>query len=281
MLLTDAAERICDADAILVGASNGLSISEGLHLFADNQAFTDLFGDVREKYHLRSILACMCANWPTEEVKWSFWARLIGHYCLVYTPTPLMRDLAALIAGKDYFVVTSNGEGHFARCGFREENIFEIEGSWLAMQCAKACHETLYPTEEPVRAMLASLQKSGRIGEELIPKCPVCQGPMRVHVATDEHFLPDRDGNRRLQGFLERGHNKRLCVLELGIGSRNRLIKAPLMRLMASLPMASYVTINLGDIHIAEDIRDRSIGLDGPLNDIIPALRKTCENLRS
>ena len=36
MLLTDAAERICDADAILVGASNGLSISEGLHLFADN-----------------------------------------------------------------------------------------------------------------------------------------------------------------------------------------------------------------------------------------------------
>ena len=27
------------ADAVLIGASNGLSITEGLHLFADNQVF--------------------------------------------------------------------------------------------------------------------------------------------------------------------------------------------------------------------------------------------------
>ena len=31
--------RIKEADAILIGASNGLSITEGLHLFADNTAF--------------------------------------------------------------------------------------------------------------------------------------------------------------------------------------------------------------------------------------------------
>lgn len=277
MSLTEAAAKIYNADAILVGASNGLSISEGLHLFADNKAFQELFGDVRAKYHLHSILACMCANWPTEEEKWSFWARLIGHYCLAYTPTSLMRDLAALLAGRDHFIVTSNGEGHFARCGFEEERIFEIEGNWLFMQCAKACHETLYKTEDTVRAMLVSLQKSGRIGEELIPRCPVCQGPMQIHAATDEHFLPDQDGNERLSTFLERVRDKRLCVLELGIGSRNQLIKAPFMRLVASLPKASYVTINLGEICIADNIRDRATGLDGALNDIIPALRSACE----
>ena len=33
------AEKIKEADAILIGASNGLSITEGLHLFADNAAF--------------------------------------------------------------------------------------------------------------------------------------------------------------------------------------------------------------------------------------------------
>ena len=32
------AEKIKGADAILIGASNGLSITEGLHLFADDQA---------------------------------------------------------------------------------------------------------------------------------------------------------------------------------------------------------------------------------------------------
>ena len=281
MSLTEAAKRICEAEAILVGASNGLSISEGLHLFADNPAFRKLFGDVREKYHLRCILACMCAKWPTEEEKWSFWARLIGHYCLSYTPTPLMRDLHALIEGKDYFVVTSNGEGHFARCGFGGERILEIEGSWLAMQCQRACHAGIYPTEEPVRAMLASLQESGRIGEKFIPRCPVCHGPMQIHAAIDEHFLPDTDGNERLSAFLDRVRDKKLCVLELGIGFRNQLIKAPFMRLVASLPRASYLTINLGEIFIADNIRDRAIGLDGALNDIIPALRRACERLQS
>ena len=33
------AEKFREADAILIGASNGLSITEGLHLFADNAAF--------------------------------------------------------------------------------------------------------------------------------------------------------------------------------------------------------------------------------------------------
>lgn len=280
MSLTEAAAKIHNADAILVGASNGLSISEGLHLFADNRAFQELFGDVREKYRLHSILACMCANWPTEEEKWSFWARLMGHYYFSYTPTPLMRDLAALIAGKDHFIVTSNCEGHFAKCGFEEKRVFEIEGNWLAMQCQRACHAGLYPTEEPVRAMLASLQESGRIGEKLIPKCPVCHGPMQIHAAIDERFLPDTDGNERLSTFLDRVRDKRLCVLELGIGSRNQLIKAPFMRLVASLPKASYVTINLGEICIADNIRDRATGLDGALNDIIPALRRACERHR-
>ena len=37
--------KIENADAILIAASNGLSISEGYHLFADNPAFRELFSD--------------------------------------------------------------------------------------------------------------------------------------------------------------------------------------------------------------------------------------------
>ena len=42
-IIKETAEKIREADALLIGASNGLSITEGLHLFADNQAFEDLF----------------------------------------------------------------------------------------------------------------------------------------------------------------------------------------------------------------------------------------------
>lgn len=57
--LRPVAEKIQKADAILIGASNGLSITEGLHLFADNQAFEDLFGDFKDKYSLR----CLRMGW--------------------------------------------------------------------------------------------------------------------------------------------------------------------------------------------------------------------------
>lgn len=50
------AEKINDADAVLIGASNGLSITEGLNLFADDAAFEGLFGDFKRKYGLQCIL---------------------------------------------------------------------------------------------------------------------------------------------------------------------------------------------------------------------------------
>ena len=91
------AEKFREADAILIGASNGLSITEGLHLFADNSAFDELFGDFKQKYGLRCILQGMMAGWPSEEERWAFWARLIHHYCGQYRPTPVMNDLKAIV----------------------------------------------------------------------------------------------------------------------------------------------------------------------------------------
>ncbi len=63
------AEKFREADAILIGASNGLSITEGLHLFADNAVFERLFGDFKRKYGLECILQGMMAGWSREEEK--------------------------------------------------------------------------------------------------------------------------------------------------------------------------------------------------------------------
>lgn len=41
---------IKDADGVLIGASNGLSISDGYHIFANNQWFQENFGDFRSKF---------------------------------------------------------------------------------------------------------------------------------------------------------------------------------------------------------------------------------------
>lgn len=215
--LRPVAEKIQKADAILMGASNGLSITEGLHLFADNQAFEDLFGDFKDKYGLRCLLHGMGARWPSEEVKWAFWSRLIHHYCGQYQPTQVMQDLKAIVGSRDYFILTSNGECHFERSGFESEKIYEIEGTWLTMQCARPCHDTLYPTLELTERM-ASAEQDGRIPSDLVPRCPRCGGPMEVHMAAGPNMVSDHGARQRFQKFLNQYHEKKLVVLELGIG---------------------------------------------------------------
>ena len=260
--------RIREADAILIGASNGLSIAEGLHLFADNRAFEELFGDLKRKYGISCIFQGMGARWPSEEEKWSFWSRLVHRYCGEYRESRVMSDLKKLIGEKDYFIITSNGECHFEICGFASEKIYEVEGNWLTMQCAFRCHDRIYRWADRAERM-ALAEQEGRSLSELIPRCPVCGGSMQVHMETDRNFIPDMESPKRLEVFLERYHGKKLVILELGIGWRNQLIKAPLMRLAAQEPQAVYVTINLGEIFIPDEIREKSYGLDGDLTEIL------------
>ena len=260
--------RIGEADAVLIGASNGLSIAEGLHLFADNRAFEELFGDLKRKYGISCILQGMGARWPSEEEKWSFWSRLVHRYCGEYRESRVMSDLKKLIGEKDYFIITSNGECHFEICGFAPGKIYEVEGNWLTMQCASRCHDRIYFWADLAEKM-ALAEQEGRSLPELIPRCPGCGGSMQVHMETDRNFIPDMESRKRLEVFLERYHGKKLVILELGIGWRNQLIKAPLMRLAAQEPQAVYVTINLGEIFIPDEIREKSYGLDGDLTEIL------------
>ena len=49
------------------------------------------------------------------------------------------------------------------------------------------------------------------------------------------------------------------------------------MRLVAGEPNATYVTINQGEIYIVDNIKEQSFGLDGRLDELLPALREACE----
>lgn len=91
------------------------------------------------------------------------------------------------------------------------------------------------------------------------------------------HFLPMNEEEFRLNTFLKKYHEKKLVIWELGIGWRNQLIKAPLMRLAAQEPNATYITINLGEIYISENIKNKSFGLDGDLSNILKVLREGLE----
>ena len=91
------------------------------------------------------------------------------------------------------------------------------------------------------------------------------------------HNRPMQNKSQQANAFLNHYHSKRLVILELGIGSRNRLIKLPLMQLAAREPQSTYITLNLAqELYIPNEIADKSIGLAG---DIAVTLRELREEL--
>lgn len=265
-------EVLKHTDAVIIGASNGFSMAEGLDVFASDEAFHELFPDFVTAYGFQNILEGCFFDFPTETAKWAFWSRLIHHYSGHYKGSPVMDALKTLVGDLPYFIVTTNPEAHFELAGFAPERIFNIEGNWSRMQCQARCHDSLYPLFDLIERMAA--EENGDAPSDLCPRCPECNGPMIPHVAVNRNFIKNEDGQRRFTEFYRRYTGQNIAVLELGVGYRNQLIKAPLMQLVLKEPNAAYITINEGEIYIPSEIEHKAIGIDGKLREVLPALAK-------
>ena len=220
--IQQAAQAIKDADALLIGASNGLSIAEGYHIFANNEMFRRQFGDFQQKYGIRSVIEGCFFHYPCEADRREFLHRLIQYWVTDYRPSQVMKDLLAVVGDKDYFILTSNADTHLELSGFASGKVFEIEGTF----------------------------------ENIVLNTPIV------------------DKSREANAFIDHYHSKRLVILELGIGSRNRLIKLPLMQLAALEPQATYITLNLAqELYFPDEIAYKSIGLVGDITVTLRDLR--------
>ena len=106
-----------------------------------------------------------------------------------------------------------------------------LRATGLLCSVPRPCHDTLYPSLE-VAEKLSAAEQGGHVPTELVPRCPKCGGPMDIHMGAGQRMIPDTAAQARFQNFLKTYHGKKLVVLELGIGWRNQLIKAPMMRLV-------------------------------------------------
>ena len=87
-----------------------------------------------------------------------------------------------------------------------------------------------------------------------------------------DHIVADKQ--QSFNDFIARYADRNVVILELGIGSRNTLIKQPLMRLTAQLPHCTYITLNLPqEINIPGEIESKSIAFPGDLSTTLQDLQ--------
>ena len=91
---------------------------------------------------------------------------------------------------------------------------------------------------------------------------------MQVHVEVNPYLLKGeawQDSFQAYQDFIKQASGKNLVLLELGVGARNQLIKAPFMNLTHLEDNATYITLNKGQVYIPELIASKSIDVDADL----------------
>lgn len=118
---------LAEADLIIIGASNGFDMAEGLNLFCADAHFREAYGDLAQTDGNGCILQGLSS--PDANVRRRWAERFYQKEYLEYEPGPLMNGLRHLMGHADAFAITCNIDGHFARAGFNENRVLETEGS--------------------------------------------------------------------------------------------------------------------------------------------------------
>lgn len=266
-------EILAKTDAVLIGAGAGLSTSAGF--IYSGERFEKYFSDFREKYGFTDMYSGGFYPYETPEEMWAFWSRNIMINRYMDAPKPVYADLLSLVKDKDYFVLSTNVDHCFQKAGFAKERLFYTQGDYGLFQCSVPCHPKTYDNEAIIREMWEK-QKEMRIPSDLIPKCPRCGEPMKMNLRADDTFVEDEGWHQaaeRYRRFLQT-HNGKILFLELGVGFNTPgIIKYPFWNRVLENPHAFYACINYGEAFCPEEIRDRSICIDGDIGEVLQGLK--------
>ena len=266
-------EAIKSADAVVVGAGAGLSTAAGFTY--SGERFERLFPDFIAKYGIRDIYSGGLFPFSSLEEYWAWWSRSI--WCNRYEPAPkdTYDKLLRLLAGKEFFVITTNVDHQFQLAGFPKERLCYTQGDYGLGQCSEPCHDATYDNYETVKRMVEE-QHDMRVPTELVPYCPKCGKPMTMNLRIDGTFVEDADWHaaaERYRDFLEAHETGKVLYLELGVGGNTPvIIKYPFWRYTNANPQATYACVNLGEEYVHQSIADRSILVDADIDRVLDNL---------
>ena len=267
---TELRQALEQAEHIVVGAGAGLSTSAGFTY--SGERFQRLFPDFIAKYHFSDMYSAGFYPFETPEEHWAFWSRYIWHNRYEPAPKNTYEKLLALLAGKDFFVITTNVDHQFQLAGFPKERLFYTQGDYGLWQCCEPCHEQTYDNYKFVKQMVEQ-QEDMRVPRHLVPLCPDCGKPMSMNLRADDTFVED-DGwhaaAQRYNRYLEKTRYSKTLYLELGVGGNTPvIIKYPFWRYTLKNPRARYACINYGEAWAPDDLDDQSTLVNADINTVL------------
>ena len=281
-----------EADAVMIGAGAGLSTSAGF--VYTGERLEKYFPDFAAKYHFEDMYTggFYAMQWPAEEL-WAYWSRYIYINRYMNPPKPVYEELFELVKEKDYFVLTTNVDHCFQKAGFDKHRLFYTQGDYGLWQCSRPCHDKTYDNEETVRRMVLAqgftIEEDGSltvpegitlkmmVPSELVPRCPVCGEPMSMNLRADDTFVEDEGwhtASQRYSDFLRRHRNMKVLFLETAVGwNTPGIVKFAFWQMTNERPDATYACLNCNEAYAPDEIKAKSICINGDIGDILSKLK--------
>lgn len=136
--IKDFAHMIEEADCVLVGGASGLSAAGGGDFYyEDNATYRRHFGKFAERYGFKGAFEGSFYRWPTAEARWGYLTTFLDTTLNAPLRKPY-KDLDAILAEKDFFVLTTNQDTQFVKL-YPWEKVAEIQGDHRFFQCSRCC----------------------------------------------------------------------------------------------------------------------------------------------
>ena len=283
--ISRAVSYIAEADNVLLGVGAGMSTAAGAQY--GGSFFEKNFGEFQELYgkngYMQDMYSAGFYPFPDEESRWGLWSKLALTAGADLDVTPLHRTLMDALSDKNTFILSTNADRQFEKAGYPADRIFATQGTYDFIQCQRACHQKTYYAVDLFRKM-DKARENGRIPTELVPKCPVCGGPMAMNLRCDDSFVQDEDwyaAEDRFGAFLSECVDGNTVLLELGVGFNTpTIIRLPFETLTRQHKNIRLVRLNRSKAVVPAGISDRSVGINADMGasiaDIAAGL-KTCQ----
>ena len=278
-----ASAAICKADYVLLGAGAGMSTAAGAEY--GGKFFEENFAEFQKLYgkgpYMQDMYSAGFFPYPDEESRWGYWCRhaLLGGADL--DVTPLHRTLLDALEGKELFLLSTNVDNQFAKAGMDPRRIFATQGSYERIQCKRGCHPKTYDAVDLFRRMDRE-RVNGKIPTELVPKCPVCGGPMEMNLRSDDHFVQDEEwyaAEDRFSQFLSECVDGKTVLLELGVGFNTpTIIRFPFEKLTREHKNITLVRLSLSKAMVPASLGERAIGINADMAKSITDIAEKLKN---
>jgi len=209
MEIKDLIER---AEYVIITAGAGMSADSGLPTFRGDKGLWRTSSG-KSKSYMEMANPKLFFKDPNEA--WGFYG---SRYNLYKETTPhkgydILKELVD--TKKDYFVFTSNVDGHFQKAGFDPDKIVEVHGTINYFQCLNNCTDEIW--REDLQVNVKNL-----IAQDPLPKCKNCGGTSRPNILMfgDGEWNDKRTERQKenMDEFLSNMSSKTV-IIEIGAGT--------------------------------------------------------------